>query len=48
MELSEANVTADLVRPVTPGVLMAGHNPVAFDAVGSTLMGFDLSTRFPW
>ena len=28
--------------PVTPGVLMAGHNPVAFDAVGSTLMGFDI------
>lgn len=21
---------------------MAGHNPVAFDAVGSTLMGFDI------
>ena len=28
--------------PITPGVLMAGHNPVAFDAVGSTLMGFDI------
>ena len=28
--------------PVTPGVLMAGHNLVAFDAVGSTLMGFDI------
>lgn len=28
--------------PVTPGVLMAGHNPVAFDAVASTLMGFDI------
>jgi uncharacterized protein (DUF362 family) len=26
--------------PVTPGVLMAGFNPVAFDAVGTTLMGF--------
>jgi hypothetical protein len=28
--------------PVTPGVLMAGKNPVAFDAVGATLMGFDV------
>jgi len=28
--------------PVTPGVIMAGHNPVAFDAVGATLMGFDI------
>lgn len=28
--------------PVTPGVLMAGNNPVAFDAVGATLMGFDV------
>jgi hypothetical protein len=28
--------------PITPGVLMAGHNPVAFDVVGSTLMGFDI------
>jgi hypothetical protein len=28
--------------PVFPGVLMAGFNPVALDAVGTILMGFDI------
>jgi uncharacterized protein (DUF362 family) len=32
--------------PVTPGVLLAGFNPVAFDAVGASLMGFDID-RIP-
>ena len=32
--------------PITPGVLMGGFNPVAFDTVGSTLMGFDID-RIP-
>lgn len=29
-------------NPVAPGVLMAGINPVAFDAVAACLMGFDI------
>lgn len=29
--------------PVTPGVLVAGLNPVAIDAVAATLMGFDIN-----
>ena len=28
--------------PVMPGILIAGFNPVAIDAVGATLMGFDI------
>jgi len=30
------------VRPDYSRSADAGHNPVAFDAVGSTLMGFDI------
>jgi uncharacterized protein (DUF362 family) len=29
------------VRPVRPGILLAGMNPVCTDAVGTALMGFD-------
>ena len=29
------------VRVVSPGVLIAGRNPVAVDAIGTTIMGFD-------
>jgi hypothetical protein len=28
--------------PLYPGVLTCGHNPVSHDAVGATLMGFDI------
>ncbi len=28
--------------PVASGVFIAGHNPVALDAVGATMMGFDI------
>ena len=28
--------------PLYPGVLSCGHNPVMYDAVGATLMGFDV------
>jgi len=31
----------DNVRPVSPGVLLAGSNPVTTDAVGLAVMGFD-------
>jgi uncharacterized protein (DUF362 family) len=29
------------IRPVTPGILVAGFNPVCTDAVAASLMGFD-------
>ena len=28
--------------PLYPGILSCGHNPVAYDAAGATLMGFDI------
>jgi len=33
------------VRPVSPGVLVAGTNPVTTDAVSAAVMGFDPSAR---
>jgi uncharacterized protein (DUF362 family) len=34
-------------KPVEPGVLIAGKNPVATDAVATSVMGFDPTTEFP-
>jgi uncharacterized protein (DUF362 family) len=34
-------------KPVEPGVLIAGKNPVATDAVATAVMGFDPTTEYP-
>lgn len=35
------------VSHVTPGVLIAGDNPVATDSIGVSVMGFDSATDYP-
>jgi uncharacterized protein (DUF362 family) len=35
------------MAPIAPGVLIAGKNPVATDAVATAVMGFDPRGRFP-
>ena len=34
-------------KPVEPGMLIAGRNPVATDAVATAVMGFDPRTEYP-
>jgi hypothetical protein len=35
------------MAPIAPGVLIAGKNPVATDAVATAVMGFDPCGSFP-
>ena len=37
----------DAIRPISPGVLIAGKNPVATDAVATATMGFDPRADYP-
>ncbi len=37
----------DSMRPIAPGVLIAGKNPVATDAVATAVMGFDPRGSYP-
>jgi uncharacterized protein (DUF362 family) len=35
------------LSPVEPGILLAGFDPVAADAVGTSVMGFDPAREYP-